>query len=305
MEAFRGPIQLYSMHCDCSSTTIAVSVGPRADGHVSTRPPAVAGRFYPGDDAARESMVDRLIDGLAPSEKRKAFAVMVPHAGLQFSGRVAADVWRRIEVPGRVLIIGPKHTPDGADWAVAPHDHWQFSPTAEISGDSEMAFELAERIPGMELDSRAHAREHGIEVQLPLMYRFCPQTKLAAIAMHGGTLADYDAVSTELAAWIKQQEDPPLLVVSSDMNHFADDVENRRRDRLALDALATGDGAELLRVCREENISMCGQVPAAIVLMVMRKLGRSAKGEEIAYATSAEFGGGKDRVVGYAGVIWE
>ncbi|WP_372896961.1 AmmeMemoRadiSam system protein B, partial [Stieleria sp.] len=79
----------------------------------------------------------------------------------------------------------------------------------------------------------------------------------------------------------------------------------RRRDRLALDALATGDGAELLRVCGEESISMCGQIPAALVLMVMRKLEKTANAEEIAYATSADYGGGKERVVGYAGVIWK
>ncbi|MCA9140206.1 MAG: AmmeMemoRadiSam system radical SAM enzyme [Planctomycetales bacterium] len=305
MEAFRGNRQLYSMHCDCSCDAIAVSVGPRADVTQSVRQPAVAGTFYPADDDGRESQVDRLLDGLAPCEKRKVFAVMVPHAGLRFSGRVAAEIWRRIEVPDRVLIIGPKHTPDGVDWAVAPHESWRISPTVSIAGDVGMARELAERIPGMELDSAAHAREHGIEVQLPLMNRFCPDARIAAIAMHGGDLDDFESAATALAQWIGQQEDPPLLVVSSDMNHFADDHENRRRDRLALDALATGDGAELLRVCAEENISMCGQVPAALVLMVMRKLGKHAKAEEIAYATSAEYGGTKDRVVGYAGVIWE
>ena len=156
----------------------------------------------------------------------------------------------------------------------------------------------------MELDSRAHKREHGIEVQLPLMHRFCPDARLAAIAMHGGDVAQYQAAAEALAQWFCTQDDPPLLVVSSDMNHFADDQENRRRDRLALDALASGDGAQLLRVCAEENISMCGQVPAAMVLMVMQSLGIDAKAAEIAYATSADYGAGKDRVVGYAGVIW-
>ncbi|WP_182866305.1 AmmeMemoRadiSam system radical SAM enzyme [Stieleria mannarensis] len=305
MEAFRGDEQLYSMHCDCSCDSISVSLGPRADAEFTVRKPAVAGAFYAAEDAARETEVDGLLKGLPPCEKRKAFAVMVPHAGLRYSGRVAAEIWRRIEVPDRVLIIGPKHTADGVDWAVAPHHHWQLSASVQIAGDEELARELAEQIPGMELDSRAHAREHGIEVQLPLMNRLCPDARLAAIAMHGGDLPAFEAAASALADWIREQDQPPLLVVSSDMNHFAEDSENRRRDRLALDALATGDGAELLRVCGEENISMCGQIPAAIVLMVMRKLGKTAKAEEIAYATSAEYGSGKDRVVGYAGVIWQ
>lgn len=305
MEAFRDSGQLYSMHCDCSCESIAVSIGPRAEATTSVRQPAVAGSFYPAEDDAREAQVDQLIEGLTPCEKRKVFAVMVPHAGLRFSGRVAAEIWRRVDVPERVLIIGPKHTPDGVDWAVAPHESWQMGPSVSIAGDADLAQELADQIPGMELDSKAHAREHAIEVQLPLMHRFCPDAKIAAIAMHGGDLGDFESAAAALAEWIENQDDPPLLVVSSDMNHFADDVENRRRDRMALDALSTGDGAELLRVCGEENISMCGQVPAALVMMVMRKLGKQVKAEEVAYATSAEFGGGKDRVVGYAGVIWE
>lgn len=304
MESFRGGEQMYSMHCDCSSDVLSVSIGPRAQPSVSPRSPAVAGQFYAADDASREAEVDQLVKGLEPVKKRKAFAVMVPHAGLRFSGRVAAEIWRRIEVPKRVLIIGPKHTPDGVDWAVAPHDRWLMSPTAEIAGDAELACELADRIPGMQLDALAHAREHGIEVQLPLMKQFCPDAKLSAIAMHGGNVAELESAATALADWISGQDDPPLLVISSDMNHFADDIENRRRDRLALDALATGDGAELLRVCDEENISMCGQVPAALVMMVMRKLGKQVVAEEIAYATSAEFGGDRERVVGYSGVVW-
>ena len=58
----------------------------------------------------------------------------------------------------------------------------------------------------------------------------------------------------------------PLLVISSDMNHYADDAETRRRDRLALDALASLDPARLYRTVRDNRISMCGVLPAVVVL---------------------------------------
>ena len=174
MESFRGGEQLYSLRCDCTAESIAVSVGPRANTRVSTRLPAVAGQFYAADDAARESEVDGLLGGLADVETCRPFAAMVPHAGLRFSGRVAAEIWRRIGTPKRVLILGPKHTADGLDWAVAPHDRWAMTSAASLDGDIGMAKELADRLPGMELDAGAHAREHGIEVQLPiLMHRIC------------------------------------------------------------------------------------------------------------------------------------
>ncbi len=195
------------------------------------RPPAVAGTFYPADDRSREQLVDELLAGLSEVKPKTVAAAMVPHAGLHYSGRVAADVWRRIKLPESVLIIGPKHTADGVDWAVAPHDVWQLSSTAKMSGDVELARRIADSVPGMELDANAHQREHGIEVQLPLLYRLAPQTRVAAIAMSGGTYDELESTATALADCLASFENPPLMVISSDMNHFADDEENRRRDR--------------------------------------------------------------------------
>ena len=88
------------------------------------------------------------------------------------------------------------------------------------------------------------------------------------------------------------------------MNHFADDQENRRRDRLALNELQKCDPKALLETCASENISMCGQLPAALVLLTLRAMGTDATYQEIDYATSADVTGDKSRVVGYAGVLF-
>jgi AmmeMemoRadiSam system radical SAM enzyme/AmmeMemoRadiSam system protein B/AmmeMemoRadiSam system protein A len=304
-QAFRsGRTQVYSAVCDSSEQSFAVSMGPQARSDVSLRPPAVAGTFYPADDRSREQLVDELLSGLSEVKPKKVAAAMVPHAGLHYSGRVAADVWRRIKLPESVLIIGPKHTADGVDWAVAPHDVWQLSSTAKMSGDVELASRIADSVPGMELDASAHQREHGIEVQLPLLYRLAPQTRVAAIAMSGGTYDELESTAMALADCLASFEHPPLMVISSDMNHFADDEENRRRDRLALAALEKNDPQGLLQVCAEENISMCGQVPAALVLLTLKASKQTANYREIAYATSADVSGDRSRVVGYAGVLF-
>jgi AmmeMemoRadiSam system protein B len=263
----------------------------------------VAGTFYPADDRSREALVDALLAGLPPVERCAPAAVMVPHAGLRFSGRVAADVWRRLRIPRDVLIIGPKHTHHGVDWAVAPHDLWHLSETSRLRGGPDLAQQIAARVPGMQLDSEAHRHEHGIEAQLPLLYRFAPQARVAAIAMHGGTLTELRRAAAGLAEWIRSLKQPPLMVISSDMNHFADDTENRRRDRVALEALATGDAKTLLSVCQAENVTMCGRIPAAITLLTLKALGWRPNYREIAYATSADVSGDRSRVVGYAGVL--
>ena len=88
------------------------------------------------------------------------------------------------------------------------------------------------------------------------------------------------------------------------MNHFADDEENRRRDRIALDKLERNEPEGLLETCASESISMCGQLPAALVLLTLKSMGIVAKYDEIAYDTSASTSGDRSRVVGYAGVLF-
>ncbi len=300
----RGATTIFSAVCDSTEQAFSVSMGPQPTTDVSVRRPGVAGTFYPADDVQREALIDDLLADLPEATPQTVAAAMVPHAGLRYSGKVAVDVWRRIELPESVLIIGPKHTADGVDWAVAPHDVWELSPTAKLSGDVELARRIAENVPGMQLDSKAHVREHGIEVQLPLLYRLAPQTRVAAIAMSGGTYEELEATAQALAKCLEGLEKPPLLVISSDMNHFADDEENRRRDRLALAALEQNDPRALLQICADENISMCGQIPATLVLLTLKAMQQRANYREIAYATSGDISGDRSRVVGYAGVLF-
>lgn len=299
-----GMTMVFSTRCDSTADSFAVSAGPQAQSTVSLRRPGVAGTFYPADDGQREQLVDELLSGLDDVEKHPVAAAMVPHAGLRFSGKVAVDTWRRIDLPESVLIIGPKHTADGVDWAVAPHDAWQLSPTVTMPGDIDLARRIADAVPGMQLDAAAHRREHGIEVQLPLLHRLAPNTRVTAIAMTGGSFEELEQAAEALAGCLAELDKPPLLVISSDMNHFADDDENRRRDRLALQALEKNDPEGLLRICEAENISMCGQLPAALVLLTLKALRKQAEYTEIAYATSADVSGDRSRVVGYAGVLF-
>jgi AmmeMemoRadiSam system protein B len=92
----------------------------------------------------------------------------------------------------------------------------------------------------------------------------------------------------------------PLLAISSDMNHFADDEENRRKDALALKVLKTKDAKRLIETCRSESISMCGVIPAALVMETLKALEAPFKVEQLSYDTSAKTSQDTSRVVGYA-----
>ena len=101
---------------------------------------------------------------------------------------------------------------------------------------------------------------------------------------------------------IDAQEEKPLIVISSDMNHFADDATNRELDALALDELRGGNPRGLFDVCIDNKISMCGMRPAIATMGALRHSASIAP-EIIAYDTSASTNGDKSRVVGYAGAL--
>src|ERR1035437_4660331 len=80
------------------------------------RPPAVAGQFYPGTSSEIDADLDRLIR--LEAARRKAIAVVCPHAGWMYSGPTAGVVYSNIEIPDRVILIGPNHHGIGSQYAV-------------------------------------------------------------------------------------------------------------------------------------------------------------------------------------------
>jgi AmmeMemoRadiSam system radical SAM enzyme/AmmeMemoRadiSam system protein B/AmmeMemoRadiSam system protein A len=293
---------VYSLDTMTNAKALDVTTAPKPVRGPAVRPPAVAGRFYQGNAEELFRTVDELLAGSAQAEAWPA--AMVPHAALKFSGRVAAGVLKRVRIPPTVIAIGPKHTALGMDWAVAPHQTWDM-PGLPVESDFMLARKLCQAVPGLEMDAAAHQGEHAIEVELPLLARLAPKTRVVGIAVGHASLDDCRRFAAGLAGLLRELPGPrPLLLVSSDMNHFATDAENRRLDALALAALERCDPEALHETVTRHNISMCGVMPAVIVLETLRLLGGRPKAERVGYATSADVTGDTSRVVGYAGMLF-
>jgi AmmeMemoRadiSam system protein B/AmmeMemoRadiSam system protein A len=267
------------------------------------RPAAVAGAFYPGSARDVHRMLDELFSEPADSPPERWAGALVPHAGWVYSGRLAAKVLRRVAVPDQVVILCPRHRPGGAEWAVAPHARWSF-PNGELAADTELAHRLAAGVEGLELDALAHQQEHAIEVQLPLLARVAPNVRIVAITVGQGDLARLQQFGRQMAAVLQELPSRPLLLISSDMNHFANDVETRRLDRMALDAIEALDPVRLFQTVERNRISMCGMRPAVVAMEALRHLDALDRCEVVGYTTSAEASGDPTRVVGYAGVLF-
>jgi AmmeMemoRadiSam system radical SAM enzyme/AmmeMemoRadiSam system protein B/AmmeMemoRadiSam system protein A len=276
------------------------------------RPPARAGQFYPATNDAVLKEVDQYLamkdDGVKPRDVR---AVMLPHAGWVYCGKTIGKTLAHVNVPDRVIIIGPKHTPHGRNVSIAPHTAWRVPSTDAtmskgIAIDSAMVASLLKHVdPSMQLTAEpdAHALEHGSEVLLPFLHRRNPNVRVTPIAIGRMSFEHTTTFAAGLAAAVAASDEPVLLVISSDMNHFASEAEGRRRDGLALDAMQSGDAQSLFDTCVNNEISMCGMIPAAIIMQALQKTTPTIKPELIHYTTSAEASGKTDQVVGYAGVV--
>jgi len=164
---------------------------------------------------------------------------------------------------------------------------------------------LAAAIPGLQLDAAAHQQEHAIEVQLPLLARLAPDTRVVGITIGAGDYRRCCEFASGLADVLRQTEPRPLLIVSSDMNHFASEQETRRLDEIALQAIETLDPKAVYdTVVLRHGISMCGVRPAVIVMETLRQLDRLHRCQRVGYATSAAVSGDETRVVGYAGMLF-
>jgi AmmeMemoRadiSam system protein B len=291
---------IFSLAATTNAEQVTFSSAPTPVRGPAVRVPAMAGKFYDADPAKLAQTVDHLLAGERQAEYWPA--AMVPHAGLAYSGRIAADVFKRLTFPKTIIVIGPSHTGQGMEWAVAPHQTWAL-PGLEVASDFMLARRLCQAIPGLEMDAVAHQQEHGIEVQLPLIARLAPESRVVGITIGHGDLNSCRRFAKGLAEVIRSREEKPLLLISSDMNHFATDAENRRLDALALAAMQTRNPSELFSVVNRHNISMCGVLPAVIVMETLALLGGCSKFSQVGYATSADVTKDISRVVGYAGVL--
>jgi AmmeMemoRadiSam system protein B len=266
---------------------------------MATRLPAVAGAFYPAQpERLREEVRRNLPDDVSPEP---AFGAVVPHAGYVYSGPVAGAVYARLRIPRTVVILCPNHTGRGKPAALDPADSWR-TPLGDVPLDPAIAERLTFLAPSIERDAEAHRREHSLEVQLPFLQMRRPDVALVPVCLGEPRLALCREVGEALARICAESAEPPLILASSDMNHYESRDVGSRKDERALARIEALDPEGLFRTVRQESISMCGFLPATALLFAARSAG-AARVRVIARRDSGDETGDVGSVVGYAGVV--
>jgi MEMO1 family protein len=267
--------------------------------HSPVRYPAVAGRFYPSDQSTLLKDVKCYLSIQAVA--RAALGCVAPHAGYMYSGTVAGAVYANVSLPERVIILCPNHTGIGRPLAIMSSGSWE-TPLGPVAIDSALAEALKKRFPLLTEDADAHRSEHAIEVELPFLQTCRPDFTFVPIALGTGQFETLEKLGEAVAEAVQAQNQRILIMASSDMNHYENDIITRTKDHKAIERMLALDAHGLFDVVMKEEISMCGFGPAVVMLTATKRLGATSA-ELIKYATSGDVSGDRDMVVGYAGIV--
>jgi MEMO1 family protein len=249
------------------------------------RPPVAAGRFYPARAAELADTIERLLAEARPSPlPGELRALVAPHAGYVFSGAVAAAAFATLP-PGacalRVALLGPSHFTPLRGVAVSAADGW-LTPLGTVPVDRELRATAV--AAGAVVDDEPHARDHALEVELPFLQQRAGEGLRVLPAAVGGPADEAAAVVEALSA-------DALIVVSTDLSHYHDDVTARRLDRKTADAVVALDASAIAAS------DACGADALRCLLTQGRRAGWLCK--QLDLRTSADASGDTQRVVGY------
>jgi MEMO1 family protein len=290
----------------------AVSVGQLfshfslGDEKPKVRLPAVAGQFYPAQPDELRQMVDEFLTQAAvPNIPGHIVALIAPHAGYIYSGKVAAYSYallrgRKID---RVVVIAPSHFEAFPFSSVYNGDAYA-TPLGNIPVDKDFAAKLAKSSPLIQLSSRGHTPtqqqgEHSLEVQLPFLQRVLGEFRLVPIVMGEQTYETERALGISLAKMLKGTN--TLIVVSSDLSHYHSYDEATKIDQKTLKAIERWDYLSLSRNFQAGVWEACGGGPIVAAMIAAERLGAN-QAQILKYANTGDVTGDRSRVVGYGAV---
>jgi AmmeMemoRadiSam system protein B len=278
------------------------------------RAAAVAGTWYPGTRAALERAVDAHLE--AASKDRASVqtadspfagvcprALIAPHAGLMYSGPVAAFAYRLVRNCSyeAVVLVGPSHFVGFDGVSLWPRGAWD-TPFGAVTVAADLAGAIAASGGRVQEYPAAHAREHSLEMQLPFLGRVLPGVPIVPLVMGYQTRATADRLGEAIARAVAGRN--VLLVASSDLSHYNDARTAAAMDGVIVRHVEAFDPDALMDALEREPSHACGGGPMVSVLRAARSLG-ATRTRVLRYADSGDVSGDKDAVVGYmAAAIW-
>ena len=246
------------------------------------REPVVAGRFYPNDPKQCADEVRTMLDKARASggEAGDWIGAVVPHAGWICSGQIAARAIAALHKAHPkaelVVVFGAVHTVAAPSYgAVDDHQAWSV-PTGISPVDQRVVKLVVENGKLLRLDGRPHAREHSIEVQLPLIQGAWGPVPILPVEV--APVAAAEEIGREVARLIKDRIREAVFLGSTDLTHYGADYGfepagpgtkgfawAKENDRRLLQQLTAMDAKAVVRETQQHHNACGGGAVAAMV----------------------------------------
>lgn len=274
----------------------------------SDRQPVAAGRFYAASGETLEKDIADLFANCVKSRGSagKVRAIITPHAGYVYSGKVAASAFSTIDRKTsykNIFLIGSSHVMAFA--GASPYNSGDFiTPLGKALVNKNIANKLREN-KLFSFPTDAHNKEHSLEVQVPLIqYYFQDQPELVPIIIGTTRTEDIKKIAEILRPWFTPDN---LFIISSDFSHYPSYKTACTVDGLTADAIIEGDPGKFLTTLRKNSqindpglvTSMCGWT-SGLLLLYLAEGNDNLKFRKVDYCNSGDSKyGDREGVVGY------
>jgi AmmeMemoRadiSam system protein B len=187
------------------------------------KPPAVlkavvAGAFYPSDKKQLEQKIDTFLkdtESRVPKGAIAPFGLIAPHAGYDYSGKIAAAAYRQIggKPYKTVFLLGPSHYVSFPGISIYPYGAWE-TPLGRIPIDEQIAAAIMEQCSFVRYQAPAFEREHSLEVQLPFLQKVLDNFKIVPLVMGKLSGPELRSLADYLTNRVEQNPGRVLIIAS-------------------------------------------------------------------------------------------
>ena len=266
------------------------------------RKAVVCGQFYPAEPQILRAQIRSCLAESRSRSDPHVRALIVPHAGYDYSGPVAADAYKLVE--GRefesVVLIAFLHRMFLQGVLVDEADAYE-TPLGRISVDLKLVREIQLCNPHFRNAVPGRIEEHSLEVQLPFLQETVPGLKIVPIYIGVQDITNITVLAEALAKVLSGRN--VLVVATSDLSHFHSHETAVTKDLALIAMFEKGNAEAIYDAYAKEEAEACGMGPVLSLILLARKMGWAGP-RLVRYANSGDVTGDKSSVVGYAAMAF-
>lgn len=258
-----------------------------------------AGTFYPRFGNQIKDQIEQWLLKAAPAvSNERSVGIILPHAGYMYSGECAALGMAEVahEHFDSIIVIHPSHQGNHFDFSFSPYTEYE-SPLGNLNLDTELYQRLSVTAE-QNLDPDYHLLEHSLEIQLPLIKYFFPQSRILPILMGNQIPQVANRLARILYDAIYKSSKRILVLVSTDLSHYHPASRAEQMDARVIEYISKLDAEGLWRSAELSKLEACG-IGGILTLLKITQNYSMAKVRIVQYTHSGKVSGMNNQVVGY------